>query len=101
MRDNRKSMTISVTCILLAAYVGPYLVMSRLGFLRAEIIDTDGFYFVEPTTPYREALNGGCRVIFAPLTWIDNLIGTGRPAASDPLHSLSRHGINRPAVQAR
>ena len=99
MMTFQKSGTIHVICIFLVLYVAPYLVMSRIGFWRADnITNVDGFYFVEPSTPFLETVNLCCVVIFAPLTWFDNALGTGRPVGCGSWHSISRHGINRPAA---
>ena len=91
MMTFQKSGTIHALCIFLTVYVPPYLVMSRIGFWRADnITNIDGFFFVEPTTPCLNTVNECCRVIFAPLTWIDNALGTGRPAASFHMTYLSQ-----------
>jgi hypothetical protein len=69
-------------------YVGTYLGLSRMGFRRADRVNADGFYFVEPRDEAADAIHYGCTIVYYPLIFIDNLIGTGRPPASAPDRKL-------------
>jgi len=79
----------ALTAMMLAVYVGSYLVMSRRGFAYADRHNTEGVYFFPPeNTDASRRKNYACVYVFYPLTSFDNLIGTGRPAASEPLWDL-------------
>ena len=70
-------------------YISSYIVMSRLGFRRSDSINGVGFYFIDPCNERAAMLNKFFRVIYYPLVFLDNLLGTGRPLAKDPIWELS------------
>jgi hypothetical protein len=80
----------AILLVLLAAYIGSYLVLSRRGFAQADEWNAIGFYFFTPreTTTWR-VCNYGCAKLYYPLIVIDNWLGIGRPVASEPLWHLS------------
>lgn len=77
--------------VLVVAYVGSYLVLSRRGFALTEALGGKGFYFFAPqdTTTWR-VCNYGCVVLYYPLIMADEWLGTGKPVACEPLWRLSR-----------
>jgi hypothetical protein len=77
-----------VLCLLLL-YVGSYAVLSRRAFAVADATNAEGIYFVEPTTSAGCRLHELCSTLYYPLLFLDNLFGTGRPAASCPLETLT------------
>jgi hypothetical protein len=82
-------LAIIVLIALLVVYVGSYLVLSRRGFADADRWDAEGFYFLPPedTNEWR-FWNYTLVRVYYPLIVIDNGIGTGRPAASEPTRRL-------------
>jgi len=69
-------------------YVATYLGLSRNGFRYADRVNADGFYFVEPRNEAADTMNCACTIVYSPLIFLDNLIGTGRPPASPPDRNL-------------
>jgi hypothetical protein len=80
-----------IAIVLVVAYVASYLILSRRGFAQTEALGGKGFYFFSPedTATWRTC-NYGCVVLFYPLIVADNLLGTGKPVANEPLWHLSR-----------
>jgi len=85
----RKIMWTVLGGILLLAYVGSYLLLSRRGFAEAERYGMKGFFYVpySDTTAWRIS-NKACIVLFWPLQKIDQSLGTGRPVGAAPLKRL-------------
>jgi hypothetical protein len=85
------SRTVVLVALLLAAYVGAYLWLSRRGYAQADEWNARGFYYFtpEPTRAW-ELRNYGCARLFAPLNAFDRALGTGRPPACAPLWGLSK-----------
>lgn len=75
-------------CILLM-YITTYLVMSRVGYRRADEYGLLHFWFVPPLSPATTIANDVCFVVFYPLVQFELLLGTGRGRASDPILKLS------------
>ena len=76
--------------VLLLAYVGSYAVLSRRAFREAEECGNLGFYFFTPEdTGAWHVKNYGLVFLYYPLILIDNILGTGRPVAGDPLFRVS------------
>lgn len=76
---------------LLLLYVGSYAVLSRRAFAVADATNAEGIYFVEPSTSAGCRLHELCSIFYYPLLVLYNLFGTGRPAASCPLETLTLH----------
>ncbi len=88
---------LGVVLVLLTAYVGSYWGMSRHGFAMADEYDFQGFYFYVPedSDQWRWA-ESGTRLLYLPLIYVDNWIGTGRWPASEPLWQLGWLGRGAP-----
>lgn len=70
-------------------YVSSYVVLSRRGFAEADAQDAEGFYFLAPEDSDEWRFRNFTLVrVYAPLIAVDNAIGTGRGAASEPLWDL-------------
>jgi hypothetical protein len=71
-------------CLLavLALYVGSYVALSRIGFRHADAMGAKGFYYVTPIGPWTQKTNSALCILYYPISAIDYLVGTGRPAAS-------------------
>lgn len=89
MRQQTRQRLKVAMIIVLCFYVSSYIVMSRLGFRRSDSINGVGFYFIDPCNERAAMLNKFFRVIYYPLVFLDNLLGTGRPLATDPIWELS------------
>jgi hypothetical protein len=73
---SRRRRLLILATVLLALYVGSYLILSRRGFIR------DGYFFPPQETASWRVCNYRCVAFYSPLILIDNLLGTGkRPAA--------------------
>ncbi|NUQ61344.1 MAG: hypothetical protein HUU20_02580 [Pirellulales bacterium] len=77
-------------------YVSSYLALSRQGFAGCDACNAEGFYFFLPPeeTTHWSVWWWRCRNhtlvgVYYPLIMLDNLIGTGRPVASEPIWQLS------------
>jgi hypothetical protein len=80
-----------VLVVLLAFYIGSYVVLSRRGFAEADAYAMKGFYFFPPeNTDLWRQLNYGCVALYYPLIFIDEELGTGRSPAREPMWGLSR-----------
>jgi hypothetical protein len=77
--------------LLLIAYLGSYVVLSRRGHDEAVAMAIPGFYFFtpEPTREWR-LKNWACNVLFYPLIELDVWFGTGLHPAYPPLFGLSQ-----------
>jgi hypothetical protein len=77
--------------LLLALYVGSYLLLSRQGYAEADLYHMKGFYYLplENTDRWRYA-NYTCVWLFYPLNYVDQALGLGRPPGCEPLWGLSR-----------
>jgi hypothetical protein len=90
-RDKRRRQIILfLIAMMVVAYVGSYVVLSRRGFAEADEAGLLGFYFV----PYEDTETWWPRnytlvCIYYPLIFIDYQIGTGRLPGCEPLRSLS------------
>ena len=82
---------IAVSLLLFVVYVASYFVLSRRAFAVADVYDFEGFYFFTPkdTVTWR-FWNYSAVCIYYPLIKVDNLLGTGRPIASEPMWGLSQ-----------
>ena len=78
-----------VVILLIAAYVGSYVWLSRRGYAEADQYDMVGFYdfFPENSDAWRYK-NYGCVFLYWPLNFLDRSVGLGRCPASEPLWSL-------------
>lgn len=87
----RRKLLAAFAALLLALYVASYLWLSRRGYEQADEWNCAGFYYFtpQPTDAWRQK-NYGCAVVYGPLNAIDRALGTGRPAACEPLWGLSR-----------
>ncbi len=86
MRTRRKAAVLLFVVI----YVGSYVALSRRGFAAMDRDDGVGFYYFEPVdTPTWRIKNRVCTYLFLPLNFIDQLLGTGRGPASEPMFKLS------------
>ena len=75
--------------LLVAMYIGSYLLLSRLSYKRADALDLEGYYFVAPTSQRAETLNRCITYFFYPLVFVDCRLGSGRCPASVPMSGLS------------
>jgi hypothetical protein len=98
----RRWVIVAVLLTLFSVYVSSYVVLSRRGFAQADEWHADGFYFFTPqdSTAWRFA-NYSLVVIYYPLIFIDNALGTGRPIAHEPLWRLSAARPEVPSNNAR
>ena len=78
-----------ITAWVLVVYFLSYVTFSRVAYLRADAANAEGFYFFFPSTGATTIMNDLCFVIYWPLVQIEELLGTGRPRAADPLRRLS------------
>lgn len=77
--------------LLVVAYVGSYVWISRHGYAEADRYNIQGFYYIFPNmseTWWQK--NVVCISIFSPLNHVDQFIGYGRPPASPPLIGFSK-----------
>ena len=77
---------------LLATVVGygiSYLVLTRQAFARSDARNIHGFYFYDISRREDLWIHQVLRVVYWPLIEVDCLLGTGRPAGSDPTYDLS------------
>jgi hypothetical protein len=86
----RRYWWLSLVLTVVMIYLVSYGVMSRLGFYQADACNVKGFYFIPPTEKHSSSVNRICRIIYWPLIKLDNLIGTGRKPADDPLEGLNK-----------
>lgn len=78
-----------VVVLLLASYVGSYLVWSRRGYAYADEHGIKGFYYFEPVdNDAWRYKNYPCVIFFWPLNAIDRAIGYGRYPAAEPLRGF-------------
>lgn len=75
--------------LVLLAYIGAYVALSRQGFAEADRWDGPGFYYFPPeNSDSWRRWNYGCEVFFRQLNWIDRKLGTGRPPAFEPMWGI-------------
>ena len=74
--------------MVLLAYAGTYLWLSRTGFNSADTYDADGFYFVEVDSPATFRVHRVLTLVFSPAILIERVLGTGRDPAKEPLWGL-------------
>ena len=87
----RRKRLLLILGVLLAAYVGSYLAVSRRGYAEADRWHVHGFYYVTPQdTNAWQYKNHAYVIFFAPANWVDRLLGTGRRPACPPLFGLSK-----------
>jgi hypothetical protein len=80
-----------VAWLLLALYVGSYLVLSRRGYAEAKLYGFKGFYYLTPeNSDHWRHWNYSLVYLYAPANAVDRWLGTGRYPASEPLWGLSR-----------
>lgn len=76
----------------LVFYCGSYLHLSRRGFVRADQMQAEGFWFVEPPGSASAAdfwIIEALRIGYSPLLALDHACGTGRAAAAWPMRGLN------------
>jgi hypothetical protein len=85
-----KLVMIVLMCMLIAAYVSSYIILSRRGFATSNASGCSSFYFFPPedTNAWRR-MNYGCVYFYYPLIVIDNWIGTGKPIAHEPMWRIT------------
>ena len=78
-----------VVILLVAAYVGSYVWLSRRGYAEADQYEMDGFYYfsAENCDAWRYE-NYGCMFLYCPLNFLDRSVGLGRYPAAEPLWGL-------------
>ncbi len=91
-RLHRRVMVFLVVCGL---YVGTYVVLSRNGYREADKYNVRGFFFVIPSSPVMKFANDSCKIIFYPLIKLEQMLGTGRTPAWDPIEKLSEASPRR------
>lgn len=76
--------------VLAMAYVGSYIFLSRQAFREADRHNMAGFWFVNPPRDSENwrSLNYGLARFYYPLIVVDNLLGTGRVVAAEPMWRL-------------
>lgn len=86
---NRKKIVIpAVLCVVI--YVASYVMLSRRGYAEMEQNNFAGFYYIPAAdTDMSRLENRVCACLFSPLNLIDQMLGCGRPPASEPLWNLS------------
>ena len=88
-RASPTSSLLAALLLLVAIYIGSYVLLSRLSYKRADALDLEGYYFVTPTSQRAETLNRRFTFFFYPLVFLDCRLGTGRCPASEPMSGLS------------
>jgi hypothetical protein len=80
-----------VIALVLAAYLGTYVWLSRRGYAEADQQSMDGFFYFSPenSAAWRYK-NYGCVFLFWPLNEVDRALGLGRYPSSEPLWGLSK-----------
>ena len=79
-----------IVLLLLATYVGSYLVLSRRGYAQADEYGMKGFYYYRPeNTDAWRYKNYGCVILFWPLNTVDCAIGYGRHPGAEPLWGIA------------
>ena len=79
----------TLLAILLASYVGSYLVLSRRGYAEADEYHMIGFYYFLPENSDEwRSKERAFELFYWPLNEIDQAIGTGRPLGAEPLWGL-------------
>ena len=72
------------------AYVSSYYILSRNGFRSADAVNAEGFWFFPPeNTGSWRVKNYSLVVLYYPLIWLDQALGTGRAPAHEPLWEVS------------
>ena len=85
-RPIRKKWVRFTLVLLLALYIGSYLLLSRRGFHISDEYGMKGFVFCPLRDPASFRLHFACVVFYAPLIVVDNLVGTGRrPDLNEPM----------------
>lgn len=74
MTPNQNLLTIVL--VLLAFYVGSYVVLSRQGIEQAALQDSEFYYFVEPTSEGRVSSHMMCCLLYMPLVQIEACLGS-------------------------
>jgi hypothetical protein len=97
MRKGKKLQVILT--LLMVAYFGSYLWLSRRGYAEAGSERINGFYyfFPEDTRSWRSK-NYGCVILFSPLNYLDRSLGFGRYPSCEPLWGLSKQEIQPVAL---
>ncbi len=87
----KRKRLVLATALLLVAYLGSYLWLSRRGYAEADQYGMVGFYYFLPeNSDSWRYKNYGCVFLFWPLNAIDRALGFGRHPASEPLWGLSK-----------
>lgn len=82
---NRRRMII-IASLLVVAYVGSYVVLSRIGIAQAAEQGSEFYFFIEPTTPFREQCHGRLIDFYWPLIELERRAGAKHgPAACGEL----------------
>lgn len=89
MRKHKR--LVQALALLVVAYSGSYLLLSRRGYAEADRDNIHGFYYFAPVqSDTWRVTNYGCVYLFSPANWVDRSVGFGRPPAREPLWGLSR-----------
>jgi len=89
-RRTKRGRSIIIDIVLFLLYVSSYLVLSRRAFAAADQYGFEGFYFLTPqNTATWLSANGTLNCIYYPLIKFDNMVGTGRPIANEPMWGLN------------
>ena len=89
MNADRRRKVAVIGLVLCVIYVSSYLALSRRGFAQADEWNAKGFYFITPSSHTAWQVNWCLVIVYYPLIAIDNMLGTGRPVGSEPIHHLS------------
>lgn len=86
---NSRICLIAIATLLLAAYLGSYLWLSRRGYVEADRANLRGFYYCVPdNTDAWRMKNAACVILFWPLNVMDRSLGHGRGPAAEPQSGL-------------
>ncbi|HVJ83755.1 MAG TPA: hypothetical protein VNC50_21990 [Planctomycetia bacterium] len=89
MGKKRKRRLLLIGAALLGLYVGSYAVLSRAGYVEADRLGIEGFYYFPPEdTGGWRFRNYACACLFWPMNAADRWLGSGRHPAFEPLREL-------------
>jgi hypothetical protein len=78
-RSRRRRRLAWAAALLLAAYAGSYLLLSRRGEAWCRPFNCAGFFYILPTdTGWWWTLHKVCFLAYHPANWVDRQLGTGR-----------------------
>src|SRR5438552_19106212 len=89
-RMSKRTKSWLVVILLLAAYLGSYVWLSRRGYAEADQYGMVGFYYFPPENSVAWRFkNHGCMFLYCPLNFVDRSIGLGWYLAFERLWTLS------------